>query len=179
LIEPNTSVATADTAGIDLTAFGYVPAAYQHSYRVVAPGEPLVTGGAAFKWYDITLEDQKIPRDVESAARELLLADPILSSSPLGHGLGAVFAHYTATGTFVGAGVWCNLNELWMSVWWRVHGTDSPFERVEKGDLAPVLCVYELGPVCHKRMAWHRYLFSAHDEAAKQTWLGDTLAGKV
>jgi hypothetical protein len=170
---------TTTSATIDLMAFGHVPADYQHAYRVAAPAEPLVTGGAALKWYDITLEGHAVLPDVDRAARELLLADPIFNTSPLGHGLGAVFAHYTASGTFIGAGVWRNHNELWMSVWWRVHGPDSPFERVDKGDLAPVLCVYELGPVCHERMAWHRYLFSPQDEAAKQTWLADTMSGKV
>jgi hypothetical protein len=175
----NTGSVAIASASIDLTAFGQVPDDYTHDYRMATSGKPLVTGGAAFKWYDIVLQGATVPPDVDRSARDLLLADPILNSGPLGHGLGAVFAHYTASGTFIGAGVWCNHNELWMSVWWRVHGPDTPWERVERGDLAPVLCVYELGPVCHERMCWHRYLFSAQDEAAKQAWLADTMSGMV
>ena len=40
-------------------------------------------------------------------------------------------------------------------------------------------CVWELGVICHERMAWSRYLFSDGTDEAKGAWLEDEYQGRV
>ena len=41
----------------------------------------------------------------------------------------------------------------------------------------PTFCVWELAPVWHEKQAWERFLDSARDEVAAETWLEDRYTG--
>jgi hypothetical protein len=69
---------------------------------------------------------------------------------------------------------------MWERVYAKELATDAPFTRIDtSGEDAPGACVWELGVICHERMAWHRYLFSGRTEADKRAWLADTYSGQV
>jgi hypothetical protein len=169
------------SSAVDLLRYGQVPSDYTHHYRVSVPGEPLLAPAALFKWYDMVHEGQDVPQDLDQEARELLLQDPLFGNEDevAGHGLGVVVAHYVHAGAILIAGVWNNVNELWTSVWFREYGDGAPYVRVGRGDFGPAFCVWELGSICHERAAWHTYLFSDQDTAARLVWLDDMYAGRV
>ena len=75
---------------------------------------------------------------------------------------------------------WRNENELWETMWAKT-GDDDVFFRPwpAEGAHRPTFCVWELGAVCQEREAWTRYLCSARDEVAKQSYLRDTITGIV
>ena len=81
---------------------------------------------------------------------------------------------------FLLVSTWHNDNELWETVWAKngeAHATFEPWP--VKGTHRPTFCVWELGVVCHERLAWSRYLFSSRDAAATSGYLLDAYDGVV
>ena len=96
------------------------------------------------------------------------------------YGLNFALVHQSTTHAFLIAGVWRGHNEMWLRHYAKRLSPAGPFTRIDtSGEDVPGACVWELGVICHERMAWHRYLFSARTEAARLAWLADTYQGQV
>ena len=170
----------APTGAIDLTALGNLPAAYRHEWRVSTPRQPLVVPGGLFKWYHVHREGVTVPDHLDAHARETITAAVAAGSWDLSYGLNICQVHYSTDHAFLIPGGWRGHQELWQRPYVLELATGGPFTRFDmSGEDAPAACVWELGVICHERMAWHRYLFSARDEVAKRAWLADTFAGQV
>ena len=75
---------------------------------------------------------------------------------------------------------WRNENELWETVWAKNGENDPVFHQwPREGTHCPAFCVWELGAVCHERVAWSDYLRSDRDVAAREAYLADTFSGEV
>ena len=151
-----------------------IDAKYQHISKQVLPLEPLVTSGAALKWYGIYPENRSIPDDVTQTARNYLM-----KTSLEAHGLGFVILHRCGEDFyFLIVCTWRNSNELWETVFYKDGDamTDfAPFPR--DGVHKPTLCVWELVSVWHEQQAWVRFLKSPRDKADGQAWISDCFAG--
>ncbi len=78
------------------------------------------------------------------------------------------------------ASAWRNDNELWETVWAKNGDEDATFRPWPiEGSHRPTFCVWELGAVCHERLAWTRYLCSRRDASARRAYLLDTYEGAV
>jgi hypothetical protein len=131
-----------------------------------------------FKWYHVRSDGDEISDATDAAARNVITDNA--SGWDLSYGLNIALLHQTRTLEILIVGIWRGHNELWTRIYIQNLATGGPFVRsVEDGEDAPAACVWELGVVCHERIAWHRYLFSERDEAAKRAWLGDVYAGTV
>lgn len=157
---------------------GNVPMEYQHEWRVATPQEPIVVPGGIFKWYHVHRDGVAVREDLDAKARRVI-ADGA-ERWPLEYGLNFALLHQSTTGSYLIVGIWRGHQEWWRDIYAIGLGEHDEFLRVEEADgLAPGSCVWELGVVCHERMAWHRYLFTVRDEAAKRAWLDDVYAGAV
>ncbi|MDQ6899241.1 MAG: hypothetical protein M3072_07005 [Candidatus Dormibacteraeota bacterium] len=171
---------TESNSGLRLTDLGNVPLAYVHEWRVAEPREPIRVTGAVVKWYHVRRESTKISGELDAEARSVLTAAAAGGSCSQEYGLNFALLHQSTTHAFLIAGVWRGHQELWERVYHKVLDPDGPFTRTDmSGEDAPVACVWELGVICHERMAWHRYLHSARDESAKWAWLSDSYSGRV
>jgi hypothetical protein len=163
----------------DLTEFGNVPAAYRHEWRSAEPVAPLVLERGIFKWYHVHRDGVAIPAELDSEARELIRDRAGQGGWPLEYGLNFALIHLSTEAAFLIAGIWRGHQELWELVYAK-QLAGGPFTRVPmEGEISPAACVWEMGVIVHERMAWHNYLFSKRDEAAKQAWLADTYTGRV
>jgi hypothetical protein len=161
-----------------LSELGNVPETYWHEWRVATPLEPIVVSGGVFKWYHVHRDGVAVRDDIDVKARRVI-ADGA-QRWPLQYGLNFALLHQSTAGAYLIVGVWRGHNEWWRAIYAIGLDDCEEFSRVEEADgLAPGSCVWELGVVCHERMAWHRYLFSARDDASKLAWLDDTFAGSV
>jgi hypothetical protein len=167
------TVETPSLAHILETDSGVDPA-YRHIPKRVTPGEPLATPGAVFKWYGLYPEDRPIPDEIARLARTYLAAHPLEA-----RGMGFAILHRCGEGFyFLLVSTWRFANEIWESVYYKdgeAMADFAPFPR--DGVHKPAFCVWEMVPVWHEQKAWERFLGSARDEAAAQTWLGDRYAG--
>jgi hypothetical protein len=177
------STSTAPTSALDLTALGNVPQTYRHEWRVSTPQSPIVipgTPGSIFKWYHVHRDGVPVPEDLDALARKTITDAATAGKWDLSYGLNIAQIHVSTTHAFLIPGVWRGHQELWQRPYWLDLAKGGPFTRVDiTGEDAPAACVWELGVICHERMAWHRYLFSARDDMAKHAWLTDTYAGPV
>ena len=167
----------------DLTALGNVPPAYRHEWRVSTPQAPIVipgNPGAIFKWYHVHREGLPVPEDLDALARETLIDAATAGAWDLSYGLNIAQLHLSTSHAYLIPGVWRGHQELWQRPYWLELDRSTRFARVDMaGEDAPAACVWELGVIGHERMAWHRYLFSARDAAAKHAWLTDVYSGTV
>jgi hypothetical protein len=167
-------------AALSLGDFGNVPAAYEHEWRVAKPREPLVLPNAVFKWYHVHRDGVKVPHALDAEARAEIASAMATGAWTPEYGLNFALLHLSTTHAYLIAGVWRGHQELWERVYWKELASGSPFTRINTGgEDTPGACVWELGVICHERMAWHRYLFSARMEADKRAWLADTYTGRV
>jgi hypothetical protein len=158
-----------------------VEAGYRHAPKVATPEAGLTLGGSVLKWYDVAPADAPVPLAVRALARRNLRDASKAGTLGLAGDLGFVILHRCGDGFyFLLLCTWRNDNELWETVWAKERDEEPAFRpwRTE-GTHRPTFCVWELGAVCHERLAWARYLLSARDEAARQEYLRDTLAGEV
>jgi hypothetical protein len=165
---------------VSLVGLGNVPMDYRHEWRVAEPREPLFLPGTVFKWYHVHREGVTIPAAMDAEARTVI-ADAIAAGawSPE-YGLNFALIHLSTTHAFLIAGVWRGHQELWERIYYKDLATAGPFTRIDTtGEDTPGACVWELGAICHERMAWHRYLFSERTEADKRAWLADLYSGQV
>ncbi len=163
-----------------LDGLGNVPMAYVHEWRVAEPRESLVLPGTVFKWYHVRREGVVVPAAMDAEARAVI-ADAMAGGAwDAAYGLNVALLHLSTTHAFLIAGVWWGHQELWERVYSKELAPPGPLTRIATdGEDAPAACVWELGVICHERMAWHRYLFSGRTEADKRAWLRDTHAGRV
>lgn len=171
---------TANTTTLPLSDLGNVPTAYMHEWRVTEPRELLVLPGTIFKWYHVHRDGVPIPDAMDAEARTVI-ADAITRGAwNPEYGLNFALLHVSTAHAFLIAGVWRGHQELWERVYYKELASSGPFTRIATdGEDTPAACVWELGVICHERMAWHRYLFSGCTEADKRAWLADTYTGRV
>ena len=156
-----------------------VPDSYVHFDKLIAPGEPLVTGCALLKWYEIAPQDEPVSRETQRLARDFLSREMASGAFAPDGGLGFVILHRCGRGFhFLLPSLWRNGNELWETVYAK-HGPESPDFALFPlpGPTRATFCVWELRAVWHEQQAWRRYLMSARDGAARQAWLADGYAG--
>jgi hypothetical protein len=167
------------TAAPDLLAtLGEIPADYRHRPKLAVPGEDLALPDAHLKWYDVRRPEAAIPADVASAARGFLRAQAAAGRLAIGGELGFTVLHLCGESFyFLLVYTWRNVNELWLTGYTSADG--APFQLLPQGTHLEVSCVWELGVVCHERLAWTRYLCSRRDEPAKLGYLSDRCAGPV
>lgn len=163
----------------DLDDLGNLPDEYRHEWRVATPCEALVVPGGIFKWYQVHREGVAVPDVLDAEAREIF-RELVESGWDMSYGLNFAMIHYSTAHAFLIAGIWRNHQELWERLYVYDLATDGPFTVAEAGEHdAPAACVWELGVICHERMAWHRYLFTERSITDKQAWLDDTYSGAV
>jgi hypothetical protein len=149
---------------------------YEHLFKRIEPGEPVMAGGAALKWYEIAQPSAPVPGEIAELAQQALEAADL----DLAGELGFVVLHRCGEGFyFLIVATWRNDNELWETVWAKDVGEEgfAPWP-IAQGH-RPTFCAWELGAVCHEQWAWSRYLRSARDARAREAYLGDAYAGLV
>jgi hypothetical protein len=151
-----------------------IDASYRHYPKRVTPGEPLYLDGAVLKWYGVHPDDRPVPEEITRLARNYLKTADLDA-----RGLGFVVLHRCgADFYFLIVCTWRNSNELWQTVFYKDGPAMAEFALFPRHqDHKPTLCVWELVPVWHEQQAWVRFLSSARDEAAAQSWLADRFAG--
>ncbi len=171
---------TAQATVSSLGDLGNVPMAYTHEWRVAEPKEALVLPGALFKWYHVHREGVAIPAAMDAEARAVITDAMAGGKWNPEYGLNFALIHLSTTHAFLISGVWRGHQELWERVYYKELSPPGPFLRADmSGEDSPSACVWELGVICHERMAWHRYLFTGRTEADKRAWLADTYTGQV
>ena len=136
--------------------------------------------GAIFKWYHVHREEVTISTEMDAEARAVIADAAAGGNWSPEYGLNFALLHLSTAHAFLIAGVWRGHQELWERVYVRELASPAPFTRINTdGEDVPAACVWELGVICHERMAWHRYLFSGRTEADKRAWLADTYTGRV
>jgi hypothetical protein len=171
-------VITTKTSIEVLKDLGNVPAEYVHEWRVATPQEPIIVPGGVFKWYHVHRDGVPVPAELDAAARRVI--ETGARSWNLSYGLNFALIHQSVSYAFVIIGVWRGHQEWWERIYVVDLAKPDEFVEVEPDDnFAPGACVWELGVICHERMAWHRYLFSNRDDAAKTVWLEERYAGDV
>ena len=163
-----------------LNDLGNVPSSYRHEWRVATPRDALVLPGAIFKWYHAHREGVPVPAELDAEARATIAEAMAGGAWDPSYGLNFALLHVSTTRAFLIAGVWRGHQELWERIYAKELSPSGPFTRIPAdGEDTPAACVWELGVICHERMAWHRYLFSARGESDKRAWLADLYAGRV
>lgn len=166
--------------GLRLAGLGNVPMSYVHEWRVAQPQEPILLAGAILKWYHVRRRSTAISPELDTEAKLVLVAAATGGGWSQEYGLNFALLHQSTTHAFLIAGVWRGHQELWERLYYKILEPDGPFTRADlTGEDAPAACVWELGVICHERMAWHRYLHSPRGEDAKRAWLSDTYGGRV
>jgi hypothetical protein len=164
-----------------LESVGAVRSDYTHIAKVAIPAAPFVAKQTVLKWYDIASADAQVPAEIHELARSGVRDGLVSGQLELEGDLGFVILHRCGDSFyFLIFSTWRNENELWETVWAK-NGTDDPvFHHWPRaGTHCPAFCVWELGAVCHERVAWSEYLRSARDVAAREAYLADTLTGEV
>ena len=169
----------ADADVFTLDDLGNVPATYAHEWRVAEPRLPLVLPGTIFKWYHVHRDGVTIPDEMDTEARSIV-TDAAGGNWDPEYGLNFALLHLSTAQAFLIAGVWRGHQEMWERLYVKELAPPTPFTRINTdGEDTPGACAWELGVICHERMAWHRYLFSGRTEAGKRVWLADTYSGRV
>ena len=169
-----------ETSTLSLGQLGNVPPTYRHEWKVAEALDPIVLPHVIFKWYHVHSPGTPVPAGLDAEAREVLIDAAMGGKWTPEYGLNFAMLHVASKHAFLIAGVWRGHNELWNRAYYKELATDGPFTRVDPtGEDAPTYCVWELGVICHERMAWHRYLFSGKTEADKRAWLADTYSGRA
>jgi len=163
-----------------LDELGNVPAAYHHEWRIATPRDPLLLPRSIFKWYHVHRHGVPVSAAMDAAARAEIAEAMRAGAWDPSYGLNFALLHVSTAHAFLIAGIWRDHQELWERIYAKDLAVDGSFTRVPAGgEDTPAACVWELGVICHERMAWHRYLLSARDAAAKRAWLEDVCTGQV
>lgn len=167
-----------------------VAAGYRHHDRLVTPGTDVTRPGTRLKWYDLRIAGNDVPAEIDRAARDAVGREigsglGTIDVGQLGDAgdagdatLGLVVLHVAEPITFLIIGTWRGNQELWTTSMVRPTAGGA-FAMLPGGSHRPNLCVWEIAPVWHERQAWVRYLRSARDATARETFLADRLEGLV
>lgn len=163
-----------------LTELGAVPPAYRHEWRVATPQTPLALPNAVFKWHHVHREGASIPKAMDAEARSVVAEAMAGGAWDPSYGLNFALLHLSTAHAFLIAGVWRGHQELWARHYVKTLAGSAAFARIDvTGQDAPLACVWEMGVICHERLAWSRYLFSDRTEVDKRAWLEDVYQGRV
>lgn len=164
-----------------LDTIGLVRPDYAHIAKRVTPEEPFAGEGTVLKWYDIAPADAPVPAEIHDLARVCLHAGLVAGRLEVAGDIGFAILHRCGESFyFLIVSTWRNENELWETVWVKTGSDDLEFSQWQTaGTHRPVFCVWELGAVCHERLAWSEYLRSARDVPAREGYLADAFAGEV
>jgi hypothetical protein len=166
------------TAGVRLQ---HVDPTYRHGPKLVTPQALLELAGVRLKWYDLGRAETPVSDAIHTLARDYLIAESKLGRLDLGGELGFVVLHRCeADFHFLIVCTWRGNNELWESVYYKQNAATTGFSLFPReGRHKGTYCVWELGPVWHEQQAWVRFLTSARDAAAQQTYLDARFSGPV
>ncbi len=163
-----------------LSHLGNVPRSYEHEWRVATPRAPIALPNSIFKWYHVHREGSIVPDIMDAAAQAVIAGAMADGAWDPSYGLNFALLHLSTAHAFLITGIWRGHQELWARHYVMDLATNDPFTRIDvTGQDAPLACVWELGVICHERMAWSRYLFSDRTDAAKRAWLEDVYQGQV
>ena len=153
-----------------------VAAGYTHAPKVARPGTHVSVGDAILKWYEVAPAGAPVARAVRELAYDALCREWELADD-----LGFAVLHRCGRAFyFLLVSTWRNDNELWETVLAKQSDEHERFEPwPADGPHRPTFCVWELGVVCHERLAWSRYLCSERDAAARSAYLRDVFEGVV
>ncbi|MGZ4983475.1 MAG: hypothetical protein ACXV9Q_05205 [Chthoniobacterales bacterium] len=151
-----------------------VKQSYRHGPKRAIAGESIETDGAILKWYRLHPESQPVPDAIDLLARSFLARTSLEAK-----GLGFVILHRCGQDFyFLIVNTWRGNNEVWETVFYKDGGAMADFALWPRDGMhKPTFCVWELAPVWHETKAWERFLTSARDDAAAQTWLQDVYSG--
>jgi hypothetical protein len=167
-------------AVLTFSHLGNVPRSYEHEWRVATPQTPILLPETIFKWYHVHRDGQSVPDDMDTEARTIVAEAMAAGSWDPSYGLNFALLHLSTAHAFLITGIWRGHQELWARHYVKELATNNPFTRIAAtGQDAPLACVWELGVICHERMAWHRFLFSDRTDDAKRAWLEDVYQGQV
>jgi hypothetical protein len=160
---------------------GHVRSDYNHAPKLARPGPSLALGDSILKWYDVAPAETPVPHRIRELAYDALCRASRAGDLELSGDLGFVVLHRCgADFYFLLVSTWRNDNELWETVWAKNGGDHTTFEPWPiEGPHRPTFCVWELGVVCHERLAWGRYLSSRRDASARSAYLLDAYDGLV
>lgn len=170
-----------DRLSASATRLQHIDPAYRHGPKLVTPQPRLELGSVRLKWYDLARAATPVPDAVRNLARDYLIAEAKAGRLDLDGEIGFVVLHRCENDFhFLIVSTWRGNNELWESVYYKQDAATPGFslfprEKRHKG----TYCVWELGPVWHEQQAWVRFLTSARDATAQQTYLDDRFAGPV
>lgn len=156
-----------------------VTESYRHGPKQAAPGELLRLSGSRLKWYGIARPGVELTDALVAEGRAHLHAEAEAGRLAVHRDVGFVLLHHCTSVAFLIVCVWRNDNELWKTVYIKDLPGDGEFEEQVYRGLGAMLCVWELGVVGHEQQAWTRYLCSARDDDALETYLEDRFEGMV
>jgi len=161
-----------------LSDLGNVPADYRHEWRTATPQSPIIVEDGIFKWYHVHRDGVPVPAVLDAAARKVITDGA--ADWDLSYGLNFALLHQSITAAYLIVGVWRGHQEWWERIYTVDLATPEIFTLNEMdGAFMPGACVWELGVICHERMAWSRYLFSERQDDDKRAWLNDRYTGAV
>jgi hypothetical protein len=149
---------------------------YQHVEKSIVLADDLGLPGAHLEWYDIYLADRITPAEIWDETRMFLRSEVDAGRLEFRNELGYAMLHLDGDCYFLLVFVWRNVNEMWQVLYGRDESGFHPYPPKD-GALKPAQNIFELDATAHERRAWSRYLTSARDEAAKQTYLADRCTG--
>lgn len=152
---------------------------YSHYDKFSLPSQNIVIGNSTLKWFNLAKEDEPVPVEIQTLARNFLHNENNTGNVQKLGDLGFVILHRCgADFYFLLASSWKNENELWESVYAKQNNGQSDFAVFQmEGVHRATFCVWELEIVWHEKQAWRQYLLSQRDEAATVEYLNDCYRG--
>ena len=172
LQEPNVETRIAELDGVG--------SGYRHYQKRITPSLDFETPANRLKWYDIGFTSMPISPELSAEARDFLLAEVRSGRFAQESEIGFVLLHDCGDVIFLIVSTWRNSNELWETVYIKQRDNGGGFEPINITGLhRPCYCVWEMGAVAHESQAWTRYLLSARDAAARETYYFDMYSGLI
>ena len=153
---------------------------YQHYQKRITPSLEFATAEVWLKWYDIAFASMPVAPELNAEAREFLLAEVESGRFAQRGELGFALLHDCGDVVFLLVSTWRNSNELWETIYVKQPDNGNGFGPLEVAGLhKPDFCVWEMGAVAHESQAWIRYLGSARDARARETYFFDMYSGMI
>lgn len=156
-----------------------VGANYSHYDKYLIPAEVLILPETMLKWYNLAIERDGVPLEIEEAARDRLLSDAGDGKLSEFGELGFVILHRCGKDFyFLIANSWRNNNEIWETVYAKDGIEQKEFSLFQTGfHHRPTFCVWELAAVMYEKDAWRRFLLSKRSAGDRLDYLNDTYKG--